>query len=294
MKKNGKGANINPMGKLIDGTAIANNIREQLALEVKKLNKKGITPKLGVVLVGNHRPSETYVMKKQQAAQAAGIEFILKRFPASISAKKLVEEVKKIQTKEKLSGLIIQLPLPEKLYTPDVLNAVNPAIDVDCLTDSNIGKLVMRTNHIFPPTPYAVITILKELKIEIASKNITIVGMGALVGKPLAIILANEGATVTTCNSRTKDLKGKCFGADIIVTGVGKKDLLTGAMVKKGAIVIDTGIVFENGKMYGDVNREEVLQKATYLTPTPGGVGPITVALLLANTVACAQRLKKI
>lgn len=282
------------MEKLIDGTAIANDIREQLALEVKKLKKKGITPRLGVVLVGNHKPSETYVMKKQQAAQAAGIEFIIKRFPASINAKKLMAEVQKIQTKEKLSGLIIQLPLPEKLYTPDVLNAVNPAIDVDCLTDTNIGKLVMRTNYIFPPTPYAVITILKKLKIEIASKNITIVGMGALVGKPLAIILANEGATVTTCNSRTKNIQAKCLSADIIVTGVGKKDLLRGNMVKKGAIVIDTGICFENGKMYGDVNREEVIKKAAYLTPTPGGVGPITVALLLANTVACAQRMKKI
>lgn len=282
------------MEKLIDGVAIANNIREQLAKEVKKLKKKGITPRLGVILVGNHKPSETYVMKKQQAAQAAGIEFTLKRFPASINAKKLIAEVKKIQTQEKLSGLIIQLPLPEKLYTPDVLNAVSPAIDVDCLTDTNIGKLVMRTNYIFPPTPYAVITILKELKVEIASKNITIVGMGALVGKPLAIILANEGATVTTCNSRTKDIQDKCLGANIIVTGVGKKDLLRGNMVKKGAIVIDTGICFENGKMYGDVNREEVIKKAAYLTPTPGGVGPITVALLLANTVACAQRMKKI
>lgn len=282
------------MEKLIDGVAIANNIREQLAKEVKKLKKKGITPRLGVILVGNHKPSETYVMKKQQAAQAAGIEFTLKRFPASINAKKLIAEVKKIQTQEKLSGLIIQLPLPEKLYTPDVLNAVSPAIDVDCLTDTNIGKLVMRTNYIFPPTPYAVITILKELKVEIASKNITIVGMGALVGKPLAIILANEGATVTTCNSRTKDIQDKCLGANIIVTGVGKKDLLRGNMVKKGAVVIDTGICFENGKMYGDVNREEVIKKAAYLTPTPGGVGPITVALLLTNTVACAQRMKKI
>lgn len=281
------------MGKLIDGLAIAEKIKKQTALTVKKLKKKGITPKLGVILVGNDKPSETYIRKKQQAAETAGIEFILKRFPAVIRAKKLIEEVKKIQATENLSGLIIQLPLPEKLYTPDVLNAVNPDIDVDCLTDTNIGKLVMRTNFIFPPTPYAVIQILKELDTKISGKNITIIGMGALVGKPLAIILANEGASVTTCNSRTKDTKAKCLRADIIVTGVGKKNLLRGDMVKKGTVVIDTGIAFENGKMYGDVNRDEVLKKASYLTPTPGGVGPITVALLLANTVACAQRLKK-
>lgn len=280
------------MGKLIDGLAIAEKIKKETAIEVKKLKKKGITPKLGVILVGNHKPSETYVRKKQQAAETVGIEFTLKRFPATISSKKLIEEVKKTQANEKLSGLIIQLPLPEKLYTPDVLNAVNPAIDVDCLTDANIGKLVMQTNFIFPPTPYAVIKILKEIKSEIAGKNITIIGMGALVGKPLAIILANEGASVTTCNSRTKNIQGKCLSADIIVTGVGKKNLLRGDMVKKGAIVIDTGIVFENGKMYGDVNREEVLKKASHLTPTPGGVGPITVSLLLANTATCAKRQK--
>lgn len=282
------------MGKLIDGLTIAEKIKKETALEVKKLKKKGTTPKLGVILVGNHKPSETYVRKKQQAAETVGIEFTLKRFPSSISSKKLVEAVKKIQANEKLSGLIIQLPLPEKLYTPDVLNAVNPDIDVDCLTDANIGKLVMQTNFIFPPTPYAVIQILKEIKVGIAGKNITIIGMGALVGKPLAIILANEGASVTTCNSRTKNIQTKCLSADIIVTGVGKKDLLRGDMVKKGTIVIDTGIVFENGKMYGDVNREEVLKKASHLTPTPGGVGPITVSLLLSNTVACAKRLKKI
>ena len=282
------------MGKLIDGLSIAEKIKNQTALEVKKLKKKGITPKLGVVLVGNNPPSETYVHKKQLAAETAGIGFVLKRFPATVSAKKLIAEVKKIQTKEKLSGLIIQLPLPEKLYTPDVLNAVSSDIDVDCLTDINIGKLVMQTNFIFPPTPYAVIQILKEIKIEIAGKNITIIGMGALVGKPLAIILSNDGASVTTCNSRTKNIKEKCLSADIIVTGVGKKDLLRGDMVKKGTIVIDTGIVFEKGKMYGDVNREEVLKKASYLTPTPGGVGPITVSLLLSNTVACAKRLRKI
>ncbi|MFA6423783.1 MAG: bifunctional 5,10-methylenetetrahydrofolate dehydrogenase/5,10-methenyltetrahydrofolate cyclohydrolase [Candidatus Magasanikbacteria bacterium] len=277
------------MGQLIDGLAIAAKIRTSVAMDVKKLKKKNIKPKLGVILVGNDKPSQTYVEKKQQAAETAGIGFVLKTFPATIYKNKLVEEIKKIQKKERLSGLIIQLPLPEKLYVSEVLNAVDPSIDVDCLTDTNIGKLVMRTNYIFPPTPYAVITILKEINCEIAGKNITIVGMGALVGKPLAIILSNEGASVITCNSRTRDIKEKCLMADVIVTGVGKKDLLRGDMVKPGAIIIDTGIVFENGKMYGDSNREEVLPKSSYFTPTPGGVGPITVALLLQNTVLCAK-----
>ena len=278
------------MGQIIDGKAIAEKIRTSIALEVKKLKKKNIKPKLGVVLVGNDLPSQTYVNKKQQAAETAGICFILKKFPASVSKIKLIDEIKKLQKKEKLSGLIIQLPLPNKLYTSEVINAVDPKIDVDCLTDANIGKLVMKTSYIFPPTPYAVITILKELNFDISGKNITIVGMGALVGKPLAIILSNEGASVTTCNSRTRDIKEKCLMADVIVTGVGKKDLLRGEMIKPGTIVIDTGIVFENGKMFGDANKDEVLSKASFFTPTPGGVGPITVALLLQNTVLCAKR----
>lgn len=277
------------MGQLIDGKAIAEKIRNSIALEVKKIKKKNINPKLGVILVGNDLPSETYVNKKQQAAETAGIGFILKKFPASVSKNKIIDEIKKLQKKEKLSGLIIQLPLPEKLYTSEVINAVDPKIDVDCLTDTNIGKLVMNTNYIFPPTPYAVMTILKEINFEVAGKNVTIVGMGALVGKPLAIILSNAGASVITCNSRTRDVKEKCLMADVIVTGVGKKDLLRGDMVKPGAIVIDTGIVFENGKMYGDANREEILPKSSYFTPTPGGVGPITVALLLQNTILCAK-----
>ncbi len=276
------------MGQLIDGKAIAEKIRNSIALEVKKLKKKKIQPKLGVILVGHDQPSQTYVRKKQEAAETAGIKFVLKKYPSGISKNKLIDEIKKIQKKEKLSGLIIQLPLPEKLYVSEVLNAVDPSIDVDCLTDTNIGKLVMNTNYIFPPTPYAVTTILKELNFELSGKNVTIIGMGTLVGKPLAIILANAGASVTTCNSRTKDTKEKCLVADVIVTGVGKKDLLRGDMIKPGAIVIDTGIVFENGKMYGDANREEILPKSSWFTPTPGGVGPITVSLLLQNTILCA------
>lgn len=281
------------MGLLIDGKAIADKIHTSISKEVIKLKKKNIKPKLGVVLVGNDLPSQTYVGKKQLAAQAAGIDFVLKKFPSSISKNGLVDEIKKLQKKEKLSGLIIQLPLPEKLYTSEVINSVDPRIDVDCLTDTNIGKLVMKTNFISPPTPLAVMTILKEINFEVSGKNITIVGMGALVGKPLAIILSNAGASVITCNSRTRDTKEKCLMADVIVTGVGKKDLLRGDMVKSGTIVIDTGIVFENGKMFGDANRDEVLSKSSFFTPTPGGVGPITVALLLQNTILCAKRNSK-
>jgi methylenetetrahydrofolate dehydrogenase (NADP+)/methenyltetrahydrofolate cyclohydrolase len=281
------------MQKLIDGKKIAEKILAETAKKVLTLKKKNITPKLGVVLIGNDPSSETYVRRKQAAAEKIGVKFELHRFSNSIKNSKIIEEIKKIQTGNNLSGLIIQLPVPEKLYTPELFNVVNHTIDVDCLTDVNLGKLVMNTKTIQPPTAGAVLKILEELNVDLVGKNVCIVGMGILVGKPLANLLINARASVTTCNSKTKNLKQKCLAADIIVSGVGKKNLIHGNMVKKGAIVIDSGISFENGKLSGDVNVNEVLKNAKFVTPTPGGVGPITVALLLYNTVVCAERNEK-
>jgi methylenetetrahydrofolate dehydrogenase (NADP+)/methenyltetrahydrofolate cyclohydrolase len=282
------------MQKLIDGKKIAEKILAETAKKVLTLKKKNITPKLGVVLIGNDPSSETYVRRKQAAAEKIGVKFELHRFSNSIKNSKIIEEIKKIQAKNNLSGLIIQLPVPEKLYTPELFNVVNHTIDVDCLTDVNLGKLVMNTQTIQPPTAGAVLKILEELNLDLVGKNVCIVGMGILVGKPLANLLINARASVTTCNSKTKNLKQKCLAADIIVSGVGKKNLIRGNMVKKGAIVIDSGISFENGKLSGDVNVNEVLKNAKFVTPTPGGVGPITVALLLYNTVLCAEKNQKL
>ncbi len=185
--------------------------------------------------------------------------------------------------------------MPERLYKPEVLNAINPNIDVDCLTDANIGKLVMKTNLIEPPTPWAVIKTLKEINFNLVGKNITLVGAGALVGKPLAIMLVNELASVTTCNSHTENLKQKCLAADAIISAVGKQqNLITADMVKKGAVVIDTGIVYVEGKMHGDVDFNNVSKKTSFITPTPGGIGPITVSKLLLNTVICAKKINKV
>ncbi len=281
------------MQKLIDGKKIAEKILAETAKKVLALKKKNITPKLGVILIGNDESSETYVRRKQAAAEKIGVKFELHRFPNSIKNSKIIEEIKIIQTKNNLSGLIIQLPVPEKLYTPELFNAVNPTIDVDCLTDINSGRLVMNTQTIQPPTAGAILKILAELNVDLVGKNVCIVGMGILVGKPLANLLINARASVTTCNSKTKNLKQKCLAADIVVSGVGKKNLIRGNMVKKSAIVIDSGISFVNGKLSGDVNVVEVLKNAKFVTPTPGGVGPITVALLLYNTVACAERNSK-
>ncbi len=281
------------MRQLIDGKQIAAAILKRAAAKVIDVKKQGVAPKLAVVLVGDDQASATYVRKKGEACEQIGIDFSLHIFPASITTTALSAEIKEIQKTGSLSGLIVQLPLPEHLYTPEVLNSVDPAIDVDCLTDVNLGKLVMKTNQLVPPTPGAVMSILEELGVSVEGKNVTIVGMGALVGKPLSIMMINEGASVTTVNSRTKNTKEKCLGADITVTGVGKKDVLRGDMVKEGSVVIDTGVDFVDSKMYGDVNVPEALEKAAWVTPTPGGVGPITVARLLWNTVLCAEHNSK-
>lgn len=280
------------MGSLIDGKLIAKHINETTARRVMRLKKDaGVTTKLAVVLVGDDPPSETYVRNKGRAAKKVGMEFTLHRLTESQSTAQLVAEIENIQADDTVSGLIVQLPLPEHIDTNTILHAIRPELDVDCLTDMNLGKLVMQTNNILPPTPGAVFSILKYLEIDLVGKNVTIIGVGPLVGKPLAIMMMNERASVTTCNSKTKDMKKKCLSANIIVTGVGKKDIVRGDMVPEGAIVIDTGVSFEHNIMYGDVNVDEVIRKAAWVTPTPGGVGPITVAQLLLNTVICAEKL---
>ncbi len=274
---------------LIDGYQIAEEILQKTKRKVTLLKKKGITPHLGVVFVGSDDRSAVYIRKKGEAAKEVGMEFSLFQFSEKISEKKLIEEIHSIQ-KNSLTGLIVQLPLPDHLYTPHILNAINPKIDVDCLTHENLGKLIMKWGDLTPPTPGACLDCIHSIEPNLVGKNIVILGAGTLVGKPLSIMLVNERATVHICNSKTKNLKKLCTEADIIVTGVGKKDLIRGNMVKKGAIVVDAGVCFEKGKIYGDVNIAEVSKKA-HVTPTPGGVGPITVAKLLWNTAQCAEKM---
>ena len=276
------------MTNIISGKKIADKIEAEVKQRVDALKKKKKSVRLDVILVGDNKASETYVKRKSEAAARVGIDFTLHQIESDISATALVKRIKTIQ--KKADGILIQLPLPENLYTPDILNVIDPNKDVDCLTHENLGRLVMKSHFVAPPTPAAALTILGELGAGLSGKDICVIGTGALVGKPLAIMLVNEGASVTTCNSRTANVKEKCLKADIIITGVGKKDILRGDMVKPGAIVIDTGFVFENGKLMGDVNFNEVSKIAGHITPTPGGVGPITVAELLRNTVTCAER----
>ncbi len=277
------------MHKLIRGKLIAEKIEKNLKKKAKKLRKQGIVPKLVVVLVGNDKPSEKYVEKKKLSSKRIGIDFELKRFKNTISTKELQEKVKTIQKDKTISGMIIQLPLPKQVDRQTILDTVNPAIDVDCLSTKNQTKLVQGKPTFLPPTPGAIMEILKYLKVKLKNKKVAVIGRGILVGRPIAQILKEKCREVVVCNSKTPNIQEICLNSDIIITGIGKKHVVTKDMVHKKSIVIDAGTVVINKKMYGDVDYKNVAKIAKYTTPVPGGVGPITVACLLKNTVENAK-----
>jgi len=278
------------VGTLINGKEIAAHITDSLQKRIVALRRKKRIPSLVVVLVGNNPASRTYVRMKGQVAKKIGVQFTLLEYPEKITTKNLVSEINRIQKEQAPSGMILQLPLPSHLDTTAALNAIDPTRDIDCLTFENIGRLVMKQARFFPPTAEAVMKILESLNVSFPGKNVTIVGVGPLVGKPMAVMLMNERASVTTVNSATKNFKEKCLAADIIVTAIGKQNTIRGDMVRDSAIVVDAGIDFtKDGKVIGDVNVEEVLKHASAVTPTPGGVGPLTIACLLENTVIAAE-----
>ncbi len=278
------------MGKLIKGKLIAKKLEEEIAEKISELKKAGQSVKLVVVLVGDDKPSATYVNKKAQAAKRVGMEFELIKLKENTTEKEILKKLK--QTQKTASGVIVQLPLPKHLNTQKIINKIKLKKDVDVLTKKGNKKLKQNKLPFLPPTPGAIISILKELKINLKNKKVTLLGRGKLVGQPLEIILKNMKVATTVCDSQTTNNIEACQAADIIISGVGKKDLVRGNMIKPGAIVIDAGVDFENGKMYGDVNIDEALKKASWVTPTPGGVGPITVARLLLNTLIAAENQK--
>lgn len=272
----------------IDGHALAKSVHKKTKQIIEKKLAQGITPKLAIILIGNDKPSEMYISIKQKKAKELGIETEVHRYAADISYTAISKELQNIQKSDLLlSGLIIQLPIPDVCY-PRLINEIDPKLDVDCLTDVNLGKIVMHTNTLVPPTPGAVMTILDSININLKGKRICIVGTGVLVGKPLAIMCMNRQATVTTVNEYTADLTKHTSQADIVISGVGKKHLITEEMIRPETIVIDAGVNFTNGSMFGDVHVDTVQNRASYITPTPGGVGPLTVAMLLHNVALSA------
>ena len=276
---------------IVDGKRIAEEKLQSLKKRVDQCKAKGREPALAVILVGDDPASRTYVKNKQEAAARIGVAFFRFEYPADTPKDKLLEELRQIQGDARLTGLIVQLPLPPALDSArhEIVNAIAPALDVDCLTDRAQGELVTGASKIFPPTPAAIMEILARHAIDLKGVHIVLVGRGDLVGKPLAAMLMHEPVTLTVCSRATKNLAEMTRQADVLITGAGKLGLITGDMVKEGAVVVDASTVLKNGKLAGDVDFETVAPRAALITPVPGGVGPLTVAKLLENTLINAE-----
>lgn len=282
---------------IIDGKAIAQQIRDGLKAEVVKLQReKGITPGLAAVLVGENPASKVYVNMKAKACEEVGIYSEKIHLPADTPQERLIELVHQLNQNKKIHGILIQLPLPPPLDEHAVLQEVDPNKDVDGFHPVNLGKLLSAKfwNELppfVPCTPAGCIKLIESTGTEIEGKNAVVVGRSVIVGKPAAMLLLAKQATVTVAHSRTKNLKEICRQADILVVAVGKAGLVTAGMIKPGAIVIDVGVNrMSDGKLVGDVDFEGAKEVAGYITPVPGGVGPMTIAMLLSNTVASAKR----
>jgi methylenetetrahydrofolate dehydrogenase (NADP+) / methenyltetrahydrofolate cyclohydrolase len=274
---------------IIDGKAIAAQIRESLKARIAELKSKGVTPGLSVVLVGEDPGSVTYVRNKEKACEELGIFSIVHRLSAETTQQQLVALVRELNADKRLHGLLIQSPLPGHLDELALLREVDPDKDVDGLHVVTAGRLMVGEPGFKPCTPKGVIHLIKTTGTQIAGKRAVVVGRSNMVGKPVAMMLLTENATVTMCHSKTKNLAAVCAEADILVAAVGKPGLITGEFVKQGAVVIDVGTTRVEGKLKGDVAFDQAAEKASFITPVPGGVGPMTIAMLMENTVEAAE-----
>ena len=276
---------------LLDGKILSAKIKEEVKVEVTKIVKeKNITPGLAVILVGNDAASATYVASKAKACKDAGIYSVVHEMPESITQEELLETINMMNNNPKLDGILVQLPLQKHIDTTTVLEAINPLKDVDGFHPYNVGRMVSNLDSFLPATPFGVMRMFEEHNIELSGKDVVVIGSSDIVGKPMASLLINKKATVTVCNSRTKDLKAHTSKADIVIIAVGVPYLLKEDMVKDGAVVIDVGINrLDTGKLVGDADFEGLKNKCSHLTPVPGGVGPMTIAMLLKNTIKAAN-----
>ena len=276
---------------LLDGKALSEKIKEEVKVEVAQLvEEKHITPGLAVILVGSDAASATYVASKAKSCKNAGIYSVVHEMPDSITQEELLETIEMMNKNPKLDGILVQLPLPKHIDTTIVLEAINPLKDVDGFHPYNVGRMVSNLDSFLPATPFGVMRMFEEYGIELSGKNVVVIGSSDIVGKPMASLLINAKATVTVCNSRTKDLASHTKVADIVVIAVGVPYLLKADMIKEGAIVIDVGINrLDTGKLVGDADFEDCISKCSHITPVPGGVGPMTIGMLLKNTLKAAK-----
>jgi len=280
---------------LLDGKKLSKKIKERIKKEVEELKAtRGITPGLAVILVGDDPASHTYVKMKEKACEEVGIYSIVHKMPASITQAEIEETIRLMNQNPNIDGILVQLPLPKHIDTTKILELIDPAKDVDGFHPYNFGRLVQGLDTFAPCTPLGVMELLREYDIDVKGLDACVVGASNIVGKPMAALLLNDFATVDVCHIYTKDLQSHTKRADLLVVGVGKPGLIRADMVKEGAIVVDIGINrLEDGRLVGDVEFDEVSEKASYITPVPGGVGPMTIAMLLANTIKAARSRKK-
>lgn len=275
---------------IINGKELAQKIRNELKEEVKELRKNGIVPKLAVIMVGDNKASEVYVRNKSRACDEAGIEFEEFLKDQNTSQEELIQLIDELNNRKDIHGILLQSPIPKHLDIREAFNRIDDKKDVDGFHPTNVGKLSIGEDSFISCTPYGVIRILEAYNIEIEGKHVVVIGRSNIVGKPLVQCLLNKNATVTVCHSKTKNIEEITKQADIIIAALGKPKFVTENMVKNGAVVIDVGINrTEEGKLVGDVDFENVERKTSYITPVPGGVGPMTIAMLMNNVVKAAK-----
>lgn len=280
--------------KLIDGKAISTQIKEETAKEVQAWKEKGNVPCLAVVLVGDNSASRVYVNNKKKACEFVGIRSLSYELPEETTQEQLLQLIDKLNCDDTVNGILVQLPLPKHINENEIILAISPKKDVDCFHPQNVGLLHTGGDGFLPCTPAGIIELIQRSGYTIAGKHCVVIGRSNIVGKPAAMLLMKENGTVTMCHSKTKDLAGICRQADIIVVATGKINTLTADMIKEGAVIIDVGMNRNaEGKLCGDVDFENCKEIAEAITPVPGGVGPMTIAMLMKNCVKAAQMQKQ-
>lgn len=282
------------MAELINGKEVAKKIRKELKKEVADLKENGINPKLAVIMVGNDPGSTVYVRNKSKACEKVGIEFEEFLFEDNVTEQELFQLIEKLNNDSTVNGILLQSPLPKHIDVNKAFRTISPEKDVDGFNPINVGNLTIGEDAFISCTPYGVIKMFEEYNIELEGKNAVILGRSNIVGKPMIQCMLNKNATVTVCHSRTKNIEEITRNADIVISAIGKPKFVKGNMIKDGSVVIDVGINrLEDGSIVGDVDFEEVSKKASYITPVPGGVGPMTIAMLLNNVVKATKNQMK-
>jgi methylenetetrahydrofolate dehydrogenase (NADP+)/methenyltetrahydrofolate cyclohydrolase len=277
--------------KIIDGNALSKQLREDVAARTSALKARGLTPGLAVVLVGDNPASQVYVRNKVKACSDAGLHSVLEKYEATMTETELLARVDALNNDPAIHGILVQLPLPAHIDAHKVIEAISPAKDVDGFHVASAGALMVGQSGFWPCTPYGCMKMLESIGYDLRGKHAVVIGRSNIVGKPMALMLLQKNATVTICHSATADLKAMTLQADVIVAAVGKRNVLTADMVKPGAVVLDVGMNRDDaGKLCGDVDFAGVSQVASHITPVPGGVGPMTITMLLVNTLEAAER----